>query len=527
MHIAILIAILLAIPLLIRVWTGVLHLGIIESLSLQDIERRHPYLPKAGGIIAVGLITAGLVLAALHSNGILSGFMQSDKAIIVRTLLVFAAVGALGVFDEFQWRGQKDRYHYFFGFVLSTIVTWILIAFKRAFFETGLSGDPYLMALGIVCVILGWRFLFGPWSASIKATVLATAIFWVSYAVLRHESREELIATGLAAILALVPVVIWCKLFLSQHRERLSVVFLAFFAGMLSTVPILFYDALLRHSVEFNFFFFKIVLQDFGGSSGAFVRQSLLLHTVGAAHSTLIAGVITYLLVGAIEEMSKYWVLRHSTGSFLRSIDDALALAIIVALGFAFAENLENPGYFIGFVRTYLLSAGGPQWGALLSNLIGRSVLTTMVHVLSTGVMGYFIGVAFFASPLLKDQFTRGKVHPVVQWVHRLLSIRSESIFRNFKTAQGIGAAIALHGLFDFLVSLPEILPGNPSTIGGLIGSAPGSVLSGVSIVLLPALLYVVGGFWLLLYLFNRTEDMKEFGAIIDTQAIITEEQAA
>jgi hypothetical protein len=88
-------------------------------------------------------------------------------------------------------------------------VTWILIAFKRGIFAGG-EQDPFLMALGVVCIIVGWRFLFGPWNASIKATVLGTFLFWATYALLRFQSHEVLIATALATIVAFIPVVIWC-----------------------------------------------------------------------------------------------------------------------------------------------------------------------------------------------------------------------------------------------------------------------------------------------------------------------------
>jgi hypothetical protein len=154
--------------------------------------------------------------------------------------------------------------------VLGTIVTWILIAFKRVLFETGIQQDPFLGALGVVCVVVGWKFLFGPWSASIKSTVLGTFIFWVAYAILRHKEAEELLATAMAAIVAMVPVVIWCKLFLSYHKQRLSYVSLAFFAGMLSTAPILFYHELMTRSIQLNFFLFKITPLSFGSSSNGF-----------------------------------------------------------------------------------------------------------------------------------------------------------------------------------------------------------------------------------------------------------------
>lgn len=510
----------LAAVLLVRIWTGAMNLRTVDEQSLLAVERQHPYLPTFGAI-AASVIVAGILFVLSLKYGTRTSLQSlTGSAAVTRTIAVFLLISAFGLFDRGRWHGSKDRYQYFFAFVLSTLVTWILIAFKRAFFEAGVAQDPYLMALGITCVIIGWRFLFGPWSPSIKATVLGTFLFWVSYALLRFKTHGELVATGLAAVVAMIPVLIWCRLFLGYHRERLSTVILAFFAGMLSTVPILFYAELTSRSVELNFFVFKIVPLNYGTSSQDFVSGSMF-HSITGTQSVVLTTLITYLVVGVIEELSKFWVLRHSSKQFFRSIDDALQMAVIVAIGFAFAENLINPSYFVAFITDYLLVPPSPEWGAFIGSVLGRAVLTNMVHIVSTAVAGYYFGLAFFASPLLRQQFTQGRIHPVVMMVHRMLSIRTETIYARTQMVIGLLCAIALHGLFDFTVSLPDVLPGNPATLGALLGRSPDSFLSSVSITLIPAVLYIVGGFWLLTSLFERKEDMKEFGAVVETQSFV------
>lgn len=506
---------------LIRIWTGALNVKAIEEQSLSSIERNQPYLPKIGAI-AFSIFIAGLLFfLSLRYGKNTSIASLAGSSAVLRTFVVFAGISAFGLFDQFRWHGSADRYKYFYAFVLGTLVTWILIAFKRSFFETGIGQDPFLMALGVTCIVIGWRFLFGPWTASIKCTVLGAFIFWISYAILRYESNEELLATGIAAIVALIPVGIWCWIFLRYHRQRLPIVLLAFFAGMLSTVPILFYNQLTIRGIELNFFLFKIVPVSFGSSSKEFVTQSVFSTTTGST-SILLTTLVTYLIVGVIEEIAKYWVLRHSSREFFRSIDDVLQLAIIVALGFAFAENLANPTYFVGFVQQYLLRPASPMWGPFIGAVVGRGVLTTMVHVLSTGVLGYFAGLAFFASPHLRDQFREGKSHPVIESLHRILSLKTEHIYARTKIVTGVLCAIVIHGFFDFTVSIAEVLPGNPTTLGQLFGAQPESFLQGIAITLLPAVLYIVGGFWLLAWLFERTDNMKEYGQIVETQAVIS-----
>lgn len=519
-----------AVIVLVRVWTGAMNFHIVEEESLETVERKQVYLPKFGAIAVSVLIGGALLFLSLRYGKNTSLESLIGSAAMGRTLFVFVAISALGLFDQFRWHGLTDRYKHFYAFVLATLVSWILIAFKRAFFEAGVAQDPFLMALGIVCIVIGWRFLFGPWSASVKATVLGTFLFWIIYALLRSESRLDLLATGIAAIVALVPVVLWCMLFLRYHRERLSVVILAFFAGMLSTVPILFYSELTKRSVELNFFFFKIVPLNFNTTSDQFVSQSIFRDSSGV-QSVLLTTLVTYLLVGVIEEISKFWVLRRSGRQLFRSIDDALQLAIIIAIGFAFAENLANPNYYVGFVKDYLLTPSSPDWTSFIGGVVGRAVLTTMVHVLSTGILGYFFGLALFAPQVLGERLRRGHVYSIALAVHRIFSLsfdditshlRADKVFAVEQLTIGLVASIGAHGVFDFMVTLPEVLPGNPDTVGALLGSTPSSFLHGVSLVLLTSLLYILGGFWFLTYLFGRAEDTKDRGVILEKTLVVS-----
>lgn len=517
----VIILIALAAFVLIRIWSGVLRQSLIEEESLATIEKKHPYLPGTLAIVISALVSAALFYLSLKYGTKTSIHSLFEPAAAVRTTVVFLAVIAFGFFDRLHWKGTSDRFQYFYAFVLGTIVTWILIAFKRTFFETGVAGNPFLMALGVVLVVIGWKFLFSAWRASIKVTVLGTFLFWSSYVLLRAQTQEELIATGIAAVLALLPVAAWCWLFLRYHKTRIANVILAFFAGMLSTIPILFYYQLVGSNVELNFFFFTVTPESFGANAGGFVEAFGTGVETGTKY-VLLAALVRYALVGVIEELSKFWVLEKSGKLLFRSIDDALQLAIIVALGFAFAENLINPVYFVGFVKDYLLTPESPMWGPLIAGVVGRGALTVMVHVLSTGVLGYFFGLAFFASPLLRDRFERGRLHPILYAVHRMLGIKTETLYARTQLTIGLLLAIVLHGIFDFIVTLPSLLPGNPQTLGAvLFPDASGGILHAVSITLLPSLFYIVGGFWLLSALFTRSEDMKEFGSVVTTESIV------
>jgi hypothetical protein len=402
--------------------------------------------------------------------------------------------------------------HYAFGAVLGTTLSLGAMVAADALLDPAHVFSGYLMALGVLLLVVIWRLLFGTWDPATKATVLGTFLFWIILRILLGETPPEQLAHGIAIAVAIVPAVVWCAIFLPYHRERLSVVFSLFFAGMLSTVPILFYDALVRRGVDLDFFLFRIDLQSFSRSSQAFVADTWpSLSTVG---QSIVSMFVAFLCVGCIEEGSKMWVLRRTGKQFITSIDDMMQLAIVVAIGFAFAENITSTGYFVSFVREYLLDPTTRDWVAFAGNVAGRSVLTSMVHIVSTGVIGYFLGLAYFAGPLLQEAAAKGRRQRILHYVHGLFGMRRTELFAREMAIVGFVLAALLHAMSNFLVSLPDALPGNPRTVGDLFGSPDGSPLHLIALLLLPTLLYVVGGFFLLTTLFQRKENMRERGVI-------------
>lgn len=424
-----------------------------------------------------------------------------------RSLPVIVAVGALAGLDlALRWRHRPT--HLLFACILGTFLSFALVTAVTAGIRAG-EASPFLMAAIIVCVVAAWRCLFGPWDTETKAAVLGVFLFWVIAHLLWAEQGREQAVRLVAAGVALVPAVIWVALFLKYHAERPTVVLLLFFAGMLATAPILFYDMLVRRGVEMQFFLFTVTPESFSRSAQAFVAEHV--SAGGGLASAMATSLLTFAFVALIEEGSKYWVLTRSARPLFRSIDDVLQLSIVVAIGFAFAENVVNPVYFTAFVREYLLGAASPDMLAFLGNVLGRSVLTTMVHVLSTGVMGYFFAVALFAGPYLRQRHAEGHAYRLTRWIHALLRVPEESVFRVNMLATGFAAAVVLHAVFNFLVTIPEMLPGNPDTLGELWPSLP-SFLGRVPFLMVPSLLYVVGGFWFLTSLFLRKENMVELG---------------
>lgn len=423
-----------------------------------------------------------------------------------RTLPVLLAVGALAGLDIVRrWRHQPT--HLLFACLLGTFLSIALIRAVTAGLDAG-AASPFVTTALIVCVAIGWRSLFGPWDVQTKAAVLGVFLFWVTAHLLWRETGEDRAVRMLAAGVAVVPAVVWVMLFLKYHSERFAAVLLLFFAGMLATAPILFYDLLVRRGVELQFFLFTLTPESFSRSAQLFVTRHVPAEGVSFAAAT---SFVTFLFVALIEEASKIWVVARSARPLFRSIDDVLQLSIVVAIGFAFAENVVNPVYFTAFVQQYLFHGASPDMLGFAGNVLGRSVLTTMVHILSTGTMGYFLGLAIFAGPYLRERHARGYAYRLTRWIHALMRVPEASVFRVNMLVTGFALAVLLHAAFNFIVTLPELLPGNPDTLGELLPSAPG-FLSRVPFLMVPSLLYVVGGFWFLTSLFLKKENMAELG---------------
>lgn len=423
-----------------------------------------------------------------------------------------------------RWAATGENSRYVFSYVIGSAIAAIILAFTDVMLLPWFRGNAFLVALGIACIIGLWKFLFGPWSATIKAAVLGTFLFWIAVDRLADASSTEQVATIVAALIAFIPAVIWCMLFLQQHRARLSVVILTFLAGMLSTAPILFYDHVVRSGYELNLFLFRITPEHFVRSSETFVTQSLT-GQLGVVSTSAAVTIVSFILVAVLEEWSKHWVMRKSDRASFASIDDVIQLSIIAAIGFAFAENIVNPNYFIAFVQDYLVAPVRPDWPAFLASVFGRSVITNMVHVTSSGVLGYHYGLAFFAQPFLAEDRARGRRHHLLGAFHKIFLVRREALFQDKMMFQGLLAAIGLHALFNVVVSIPDVLPGHPATLGALFRY--GGPLSQMSIVSIPAFLYVFGGWFLLLHLFRKKEDIKIYGRRMASEVFVSDAKPA
>ena len=168
------------------------------------------------------------------------------------------------------------------------------------------------------------------------------------------------------------------------------------------------------------------------------------LLAIGAPTPPLALTTLAVLLVGPIEELTKYIVLRANVylSHDFNQIFDGIVYGITIALGFSLVENI---GYFFELYTTE------PTAVFVVSTLY-RGLFTTLGHVTFTGILGYFVGKAKF-SP-------NNKTGLIVQ---------------------GILYASLLHTGFDFLV----------------IGTRYGNLL---------AIIFIVGSFALFIRIWKRPD---------------------
>ena len=280
------------------------------------------------------------------------------------------------------------------------------------------------------------------------------------------------IKTIIVFLIAIIPAFFWLYLFLKQHHENKWLVVFTFLGGMIAAKMILVYQGYWDQTI--NLIFFKVDPIDFKANiEGLFVN------------SPLMALFLSFVGVGVIEEYLKFWIMKLINHNFFKSIDDVIELAIISALGFAFFENVIYFSHHWGELST----------GSFFVFETMRVTIVTMVHVLCSGLLGYYYGMAFFASPMLKIQHMKKKRHPILQFFKKILHFKKSHVYHDEMMVIGLVLSMVIHGMYDFLLTI------NVS-------------LFGIPLIFPMMLMYFFGGFWLLNKLLQRKEDHLKLGLV-------------
>ncbi|MCT4592101.1 MAG: PrsW family intramembrane metalloprotease [Candidatus Gracilibacteria bacterium] len=279
-------------------------------------------------------------------------------------------------------------------------------------------------------------------------------------------------------ILALIPSIVWAFIFCRKHKERAGVVLWTFFVGMLSAVIVLAYQYF--WGTKFNLGFFSVEALNFAENIDSNFTNSILV------------SFLVFMSVGLMEEYLKHWVVKKADHDFFRSVDDVIELSIIAALGFAF---LENVGYFF---RQILTTGGEGVMGLFLI----RSTLVVFIHILCSGIYGYFYGRGYFSKPIYEDEKLHGKKLYIPKIMHKLFHFKEEVVYHDEMTSLGLIVSVLLHGFYDFALDINM-------SLGEILSL---SFLNNIELFHIIPPIILVFGFYALNQMLEDEEDQKEFG---------------
>jgi len=247
---------------------------------------------------------------------------------------------------------------------------------------------------------------------------------------LTDNMNETLIKILIASLLSVVPAFFWGYIFYMKQPEKKSVAAKVFLSGSLSVGTILLYKYLWQFFPWINAFLYANSFKD---------------DIIGFSNFMLIPLdiVITFMLVGIIEEVTKFFAVTIIHEKQLSSITDCIEFFIIAALGFAFTENSI---YFYNI----MMSRGTEN---LLMPFIFRSLFSTFAHVMFSGICGYYYGLAHFAGPLLEEKSNLVR-WSIIGWIGKLFGYKKPLLISQEKLIQGIVIASILHAFFNILLEM-------------------------------------------------------------------------
>ncbi len=243
-------------------------------------------------------------------------------------------------------------------------------------------------------------------------------------------SSHNITYIALAGLLALVPALFWGVIFYKKQPENKVTTLRLFVGGAISVAPLLLYKYLWQYFPWINAFLYTNTFQD---DMIGFANLKLLPLDV----------LFTFMIVGVIEEIAKLSAVRMTDHKKIDSITDCIEYFIIVALGFAFAENII---YFYNIIQVRGMDS-------VFLPFIFRSLFSTFAHVMFSGIFGYYYGLAKFAGPVLEESYNRDK-WPVLRYLVALLHLRRTKTFHDQKIFQGLLIAVVLHAFFNIFLEM-------------------------------------------------------------------------
>ncbi len=312
--------------------------------------------------------------------------------------------------------------------------------------------------------------------------------------------------------ISFVPILAWIYFFQKQNYEKKKYVIITFFAGMMSIIPIKLYEKYwdisvwkLEHLNLFKYLDNVAGTQTVGSvlafvivsiivSSAIFLFSALIMFvleifsrdndfscyekkvakisespflfvTIGAFIGFLTAFLALYfpekvwffVVVGMLEEYAKYLMLRFADENKIGNVADAISFAIIIALGFAFVENVVYLSKF--WFNTSQNFAGFTAFFVL------RSTISVVAHVCFSAIVGYFYGIAHFSDEIYQEEVRENK-HFLLKLIHKIFHLKAAPLFHEEKLLEGLLIAMLIHAFFNSLLEFELVIWVIPFIIG-------------------------------------------------------------
>lgn len=268
-----------------------------------------------------------------------------------------------------------------------------------------------------------------------------------------------------SVILGAIPALIWGYIFFKKNPEDKRLTALTFTVGALAVFPILFYKFMWQFFPWINAF----KLAD--PYKGEIIQLTAII-------AIPLSVLITFMIVGLIEETMKLFSVKVVDDDEFKNIDDSIEFFIIAALGFSFTENIL---YFYNI----WISHGASN---IMVPFLFRSSFSTFAHIMFSGILGYYYGIAHFAGPVLQQEIKENRKHWTI-WFHKIFKFwKKDRMFHEEKILEGFLIAIGLHAIFNIFLE------------------------TNITYLIAP---FLVAGYIAINHLFDKKENHKNYGKLL------------
>ena len=229
---------------------------------------------------------------------------------------------------------------------------------------------------------------------------------------------------GISLLLALIPVFIWMTFFLKTNRDCAKTLIKVFLFGAVAVVPILLLQYMWLLYPQFDIY-------------------ERIIQTESRFNLGFLA---TFTAIGVFQEMTKFDMLRRLSwiNVKIETINEAIRYSLVVALGFAFTENL----------LTFSDVLASEQLGKLFYELSFRSIFTGAAQMVFSGILAYYYAIGKFGNPVLELDRWTGRRHRLFEWVQRYSGIKQKNVFQFQQSMEGLLIAMVLHAFFNFSLQM-------------------------------------------------------------------------